>query len=174
VNAFFVRGDLAGPFTAAPITSLYRPLLIKPPGVGHPWRAPEPCPLLSEADRSAVRVASATVRFVRPRAGHPGAALCGVDVQLVNATQQHLTSGGPTPLMLSARLLDADGVDLGHECTRNAIIGGLPPQATVPATGLLDLEPGAHTVRVSLVQDGNAWIEGAVDLRVDHLLAAAR
>lgn len=172
VNAFFVRADLAGPFTAAPLASLYRPLLIKPPVVGHPWRAAERCPLLTEPERSGLRVASATVRFVRPRSGQPGAALCGVDVELVNETQQHLTSGGPTPLMLSARLLDADGVDLGHECTRNAIIGGLPPQATVPATGLVDLEPGTHTLRVSLVQDGNAWIEGAVDLPVHHLVAA--
>jgi hypothetical protein len=73
--------------------------------------------------------------------------------------------------MLSARLLDAGGRDLGHECTRNAIIGGLPAQATVPATALIDLVPGTSTVRVSLVQDGNAWIDGTVDLRVDHLLA---
>jgi hypothetical protein len=166
VNALFVRADLVGPAGLAEqrIEDAYRPLVLAPPVVGHPWRAERPCPELSPPELERVRVASAGVAFRRP-AHAPGHVLVGVRAVIENGTDRHLTSSGATPLRLSAHVLDRDGRVVAFDADRSWLHGGVPPHGRGSVAGLFELGADAHTLRLCLVQEGVAWLEqGGFDL----------
>jgi hypothetical protein len=168
VNAFFVRDDVAraaGIATFAP-EAVYRPLVIRPPIVGHPWWTPEPCPPLALEARDVIRLADATVVVDRSGAEPEHVRLVGVRAEVVNPTPVRLTSGGDAPVSLSARLVGPDGSVIDHECERNTLVGGVAPGGRAPVAGLFRFaRPDVATLRLTLVQDGVAWLDAsAVDL----------
>jgi hypothetical protein len=164
VNAFFVRQDLtaAAGLRPLPVADAYRPLLTLPPIIGHPWRRPEPCPVLPPGEARAVRIIDATLVFDRRGPAPQQPRVVGVRAVIDNPTATRLTSGGPTPVSLSARLLDRDGAPLAHECERNYLIGGIPARGSAPAAALFRIaEADVGGLRLALVQDGVAWLESA-------------
>jgi hypothetical protein len=49
---------------------------------------------------------------------------------------------------------------LPFECERNALIGGLPGHGRATVAGLFRFtEPDVTTLRLTLVQDGVAWLD---------------
>lgn len=168
VNAFFVRRDLvrAASFTPQPLASLYRPLFMASPLIGHPWWSPEPCPVLPPEAFGQVAVTNGAVVFDRTGPAPDRVRVVGVRAEIVNPTSVRLTSDGPTPVSLSARLVDRRGTTLAHECQRNALIGGVPAHGTAPVAGVFRFAvPDIGALRLTLVQDGVAWLDAtALDL----------
>lgn len=167
VNAFFVRGDLlAGAGLAAqPVERVYRPLLDHRPVIGHPWRVPDAPPVLSAEERARVGIVDARIVFEHASTASPGGRLVGVRATVRNDTGRRLSSGRPNPVSLSARLVDAGGAVLDHECERNLLIGGIAPHSSAPAAAIFEIgDPTARTLRLALVQDGVAWFDGARDV----------
>jgi predicted O-methyltransferase YrrM len=169
VNAFFVREDVMrdAQLVQAPLEELYRPLLIKPPTIGHPPAVEENCPNLSAAEIGRVRLVSADV--VRRGRAATGARYVAARVRVANGTRHHLTSAGPTPLLVSGRALDARGSVLHLDCDRNQIAGGVRPRSEGVAGALFTIgDPAVTTLRMCLVQEGNAWFEhSTIDVPVD-------
>jgi hypothetical protein len=162
VNAFFVRRDVAraAGLPSHPPEALYRPYFARPPIIGHPWWEPEPCPVLPPEAFDRISVTNA--RLVFDRIGPPPdrVRVVGVRADVVNPTSIRLTSDGPTPVSLSARLVDAGGRTLPHECERNALIGGVPAHSHAPVGALFRFaEPDVDRLRLTLVQDGVAWLD---------------
>jgi hypothetical protein len=162
VNAFFVREDLlAGSgLDVQPVERVYRPLLEHRPIIGHPWRIPEVTPVLTVDERSRVTIVDARVVFEHASTNSADGRLVGVRAMVRNDTGRRLSSGRPNPVSLSARLVDAEGVVLDHECERNLLIGGIRPRSTTPVAGIFDIvDPAARTLRLMVVQDGVAWFD---------------
>src|SRR6476646_1136130 len=168
VNACFVRRDVAraAGLAAHPPDALYRPYFARPPIIGHPWWTPEPCPVLSPEAFATVGVRNATVAFDRVGPPPDRVRVVGVRAEVVNPTDTRITSDGPTPVALSARLVDRSGRALAFECERNALIGGVPGCGRATVGGLFRFaEPDVATLRLTLVQDGVAWLDAnAFDL----------
>jgi len=170
VNAFLVRGDIASELQIAehPLASLYRPLVIAPPTIGHPSHAESPCPELAVDEQRRVRLAGASVAFRRPLSGTQGGQLVGVRVVIDNASQKRLTSRGPTPLRLSAHILDASGTVIEWEGDRSWVHGGVPAGGRATAAGLFRVKDSrAYILRLCLVQENVAWMDhGAIDVAI--------
>lgn len=176
VNAFFVRSDLlaAAGLVAHPLDRLYRPMLAHAPIIGHPWRHGETADALTADDRRGVALADAHLVFSHPERHPVAGRRVGVRATVRNASDHRLSSGGPNPISLSARLVAADGSVLDHECERNLLIGGVPAGRDRPVAGVFTVPDsvaggsaggGATALRLMLVQDGVAWFdEGAVDV----------
>jgi hypothetical protein len=171
VNAFFVRADVAvdAHLPERPLGALYRPLLIAPPNIGHPLRVESACPPLSGEDLDDVRIVHASLAFLNRPARTGGVRIAGVRATIQNDTAKRLTSAGPTPLRLSAHLLDAAGNVLPHEAERNRIAGGVAAGRRAAAAGVFTItDARVRSLRLALVQDGVAWLErGAVDVPLD-------
>jgi hypothetical protein len=159
VNAFFVRGDVADAAGLAPsaLDDLYRPLLIKPPVIGHPWRVEPPCPPLESRERVLVRLSDADV-VVRGETDR--GRYFGLRVRLTNGTDRALTSAGSTPLLVSARAIGAEGEVLDVDCDRSRIAGGMRARSSaVAAAFFVVTDPDVVALRLCLVQEGVAWLD---------------
>jgi hypothetical protein len=165
VNAFFVRRDVAraAEFEPAPLRALYRPMTLWPPLRGHPWRVEPPCPYLTDDELQQVRVAHVEILGQRRLAS--GTRAVALLAEIENNTARRLTSAGPTPMRLSALTLADDQTVLDDNGTRNVLLGGIRPRGTSWAAGVFTVVDDRATVlRVSLVQDGVAWLAGTVDV----------
>jgi len=170
-NAFFVRDDLAdavGP--PVPIDQLYRPLLVAPPAVGHPWRTEPDCPQLSGTEIDALRVVSAALVRRRPLDGSGTGQLVSIIAEVANGTSHRLTSAGPTPVRLSAHLVDGYGDIVEYDAERHWIHGGIPRRARAWAGGVFAIRSTrVTTVRLCLVQESVGWAEaGGFDVDVSE------
>lgn len=165
-NAFFVRDDLvdAADLDRLPLDALYRPLLIAPPAIGHPARVEPDCPRLTESELAQVRVSGA--RIIARRGSTP--IVFGVLARIENATSHRLSSTGPTPLRLSAHVLDEEGRTARFDAERNWIHGGVPAHGSAWAGGVFRVDEATRAVlRLTLVQEGVGWLDaGAFDLAV--------
>ena len=83
-----------------------------------------------------------------------------------NATGHRLSSTGPTPLRLSAHVLDDDGRVARFDAERNWIHGGVPAHGSAWAGGVFRVDEGRRAVlRLTLVQEAVGWLDaGAFDL----------
>lgn len=166
-NAFFLRGDLAANLARSPaLDTLYRPLLVVPPAVGHPWLKEPECPPLSAGGLEHLRVVEAVIRGCRPLGPLGEDQLVSILARIENRTGEQLTSYGPTPLRLSAHLLDDVGGIVEHEAERNWIHGGLRPNGDAWAAAVFAIRDNrVATIRLCLVQESVGWAEaGSFDL----------
>ncbi len=172
VNAFFVRDDLADEvgLRPHPIASLYRAVMVARPMIGHPYNVDDDCPLLDADDRQRLEIRDAAIIGRRPRSDHASSGLVGVLARIRNDTNHWLSSTGPTPLHLSAHLLDARGNVVEFETERNWIHGGIRPHGDAWAGGIFGItDPHARTLRLCLVQDGVAWLDSsALDITLEE------
>ena len=132
------RDDLvaAADLDRLPLDALYRPLLIAPPAIGHPAGS-NPIARGSR-NRSSRRCTSAT-HTRRPRRGSTPIVV-GVLARIENATRHRLSSTGPTPLRLSAHVLDDEGRVTRFDAARNWIHGGVPAHGSAWAGGVFHVD----------------------------------
>jgi hypothetical protein len=92
--------------------------------------------------------------------------------QVENAGTATIASAPPNPVYLSYRWTDPQTGELVLDGIREPLPRPLPPEgrAGVPVRILAPWEPGAATLRLSLVQEWVAWWE---DLDPDHALVAS-
>ena len=161
VNAFFVRADLdPGPVVESPDTRGY---YFVPKmdlfGVGHPKAAP------SESTMEALSAAEARLVTLETR-DSPHVVEAGeliyVPIEIENPTSRWLTSGRPNPVNISYHWFDRGaGETLVFDGLRTALAVPIPPGARRPAlVGVMAPDrPGAHSLRLSLVQEGVRWLD---------------
>jgi hypothetical protein len=167
-NAFFVREDeaQAAGLPEGDVADFYRPLLIAPPAIGHPLRICDDCPRLDANELDAIRVVEAVVVNRRSLDAVARRQLIGVRVVVENATARRLTSTGPTPVRLSAHLLDRSSEVVEFDGPRSWIHGGIAPHSSGWAAAVFEIDTAeVSTLRLCLVQESVGWAEaGCFDL----------
>ncbi|MET1002169.1 MAG: hypothetical protein ABWZ15_10205 [Acidimicrobiia bacterium] len=164
-NAFFVRADVADAarLGVEPVHLLYRPLLIAPPRIGHPWWPEPDCPRLTDDEMARVRIVGADI--VTRFGGDPENVLVGIRARIDNATPHLITSVGPTPMNLSAHAIAADGSTMNNNMQRNVIFGGVAPHSRRWVGAVYQVERAAAVLRLCLVHEGIGWLmPGAFDI----------
>ncbi|HEV2071815.1 MAG TPA: hypothetical protein VGR26_18685 [Acidimicrobiales bacterium] len=165
-NAFFGRRDRVAASTIVrlphPPAMHFRPWDGPYPVLGHPKRRWPHAEILAPADLAAVRVRSARRLDRDDLLGD----LVAVEAVVENRSARTLSSGGRTPVRLGGHWLDEEGRIIEHEAGRSVLVREVPPGSTTTAIGVFKRRPEAAALRVRLVQEGVAWVDGHVDVPV--------